>query len=379
MKQADFYASANLQPFRRDLSDGVRYAQQRDALLRHLGIVPALLRGRAILEFGPGHGENARCLLAYGPARLVLVEIAEECVEVARSLLAPLTPPGCSVDIIQGRCEDFPPREGFDLVIFEGVIPFEPDPVALLRQAACHVAPGGVLSITCIDTVSLFAEVLRRLVANLAAPPGGSLDQRADALVAVFSPHLATLAGMTRSHRHWVIDQMIHPWSGTPLSIADAARALADGFDLHGTSPRFLADWRWFRNIHGDPDYVALAQSQYLGNLHNLLDHRLSFAPRDADANQRLLDDCTAVFDATRLFEASQDPAVLDAALSRVAAIADQAASFSADIAGALEDFLAAVERQRRDGAFGDFGRFAAMFGRGQQYASFIRRGAPWI
>lgn len=374
MKQADFYASVDIQPFRRDLGDKRKYFEQRDSLLRHLGIVPRLLKGSNILEFGPGHGENALYLLQQCPSRLVLVELSKECVDASREILEPYKPDGSQVEYHLMNVEDYTSDTLFDLVVFEGVIPFEPDPPSLLRHTAGYVAEGGLLSITTIDAVSFFSEVLRRMVANLAAPRDLPFEERVRELLPLFSPHLDTLAGMTRSHEHWIIDQMHHPWSGKPLSILDAARVLKDDFDLHGTSPRFIRDWRWFRNIHGDRGYLDLVEEEYLSNVHNLMDYRFAQEPRSAEKNRLILESCERVLD---LVKQHEDGTVDNAPESVAAEVEGIISSFGNDAhktVSALKDYLSVLNTFIAGGHTKDFGGFASMFGRGQQYVSFIRR-----
>jgi len=387
VKQSDFYAREEVQPFRRDLSDRRRYFEQRDSLLRQLGIVPRLLRGARILEIGPGHGENALYLQQQGPRELVLVEISDECARACSELLGAHALPGTRVEVqrrsfdvgeageageADGAGDGFHAREPFDLVVFEGVIPFEPDPEELLARTARFVAPGGVLSITCIDSVSLFSEALRRLVGLVVAPSDLSSAERVARLVPLFGPHLESLAGMTRSHEHWVLDQMIHPWSGRQLSILEAARAIAPDFDLYGVAPDFLTDWRWFRDVHGERGYLERAEGAYLANVHNLIDHRYARAPREAAENRSLLGRCDAVLEAVRSFEGSADPRELDRVAFEVEAIAGELADLAPETVDALRAFPPALAACRA-GRPADFGPFASLFGRGQQYASFLR------
>jgi len=374
MKQADFYAQANIQPFKRDLSDKGKYFQQRDALLRQLGIVPRLLKGADIIEFGPGHGENSSFLLCNGPNRLVLVELSEECINAAKDLLTPQIPPQTNVEFHHLSIDQYKDDSLFDLVIFEGVIPFEPDPPALLRQTSAFVAPGGILSITCIDPVSLFSEILRRLIGDLAASREHSIEQRVEALLPIFSPHLNTVGGMTRKHEHWIIDQMIHPWSGAPLSIIDAANVIADNFDIYSSAPHFMADWRWFRDIYGDAEYLNNAQQQYNANLHNLMDYRFSRPPRDADSNAKIHVLCSQTLKAVKTFEENGDRSEIKSVYTWVEKIAEILNDDAPETSRSLQDYLCVLNGYLDGTPNNDFASFTDMFGRGQQYVSFIRK-----
>ncbi len=376
MKQSEFYSREAVSPFRRDLSDSPRYFEQRRALLEHLGIPARLLRSARILEFGPGHGENALFLLEQAPAELILVEINEECVEAARALLEPKCPASTQLECLHMDMQAYVGRGRFDLVIFEGVIPFEPEPEQLLRRTAGYVGLGGILSVTTIDSVSLFSEALRRLVGLLAAPTNLPSQERVARLLPLFSPHLDTLDGMTRGHGDWVLDQMIHPWSGRQLSILDAANALGPQFELYGSSPRFLTDWRWFRDIHGAGVDARMAERCYLANLHNLIDYRMQAPARDPADNRYLLELCDGILDGVRAFEITPSEQCMERIVADVISVAAQMRGEAPDLCLALEDYLGVLASWRAGEGSRDFGRFGALFGRGQQYVSFLRRAA---
>jgi hypothetical protein len=101
-------------------------------------------------------------------------------------------------------------------------------------------------------------------------------------------------------------------------------------FDLLGCSPRFLVDWRWYKQ---SPSGLGWVTEAYWTQAHNLYDYRVVEPARAPAANQRLSSRCQQARDALRAYEATgQD----DPRLS-----------------------------QRLDPGW---------FGRGQQYLSFVKR-----
>mgnify|MGYP006176012067 CR=1 FL=1 len=48
--------------------------RRRDSLYRVLGLPPSFVRGRSVIEFGPGSGHNALFTASLAPARYVLVD-----------------------------------------------------------------------------------------------------------------------------------------------------------------------------------------------------------------------------------------------------------------------------------------------------------------
>jgi ubiquinone/menaquinone biosynthesis C-methylase UbiE len=370
----DFYRSNQISPVAQDISDLRRHLDRRDALYRHLGLVPGWLRGRSVIEFGPGSGYNALHTAGLAPSRYMLVDDNPTGLNAARGLLAGRFP-ATQMVFAEALVEDFQSEERFDLVICEGTIPFQMDPPNFLRRVASFAASGGVVVTTCVDGVSMLAETLRRLAGALLWRPEQSTAERAKLLLPIFSPHLATLKGMSRSHEDWILDQIVQPLVGRLLSIDDAIAALDTEFDAHGTSPRFLADWRWHKDIHGNAtNHNLVAREGYARNLHNLIDYRFAGDPRNAEENRRLLVLGDGLFYLVQRFIETRDDALLAEVPERIAEVASLCGEFSIATATAFADYRRVFVQWRKTGRMPLFGDFAACFGRGQQYLSFIRR-----
>src|SRR5262249_32858046 len=208
------------------------------------------------------------------------------------------------IDVVRALVQEYVADERFDFVFCEGMLALAgvPHPVELLRAVARFVAPGGVLVITCIDAISDFAELLRRLLGQLLIDPHDPLEAQAQRLTPVFAPHLSTLAGMTRRYDDWVIDNLLNPASiGPYLSMPDALAALQPEVQMFAASPHYVADWRWYKSIApGEQRYSERAIAQYWEQAHNLLDYRRLFPGRDPNANRELYARCLAVRDTIR-------------------------------------------------------------------------------
>jgi SAM-dependent methyltransferase len=370
----DFYRNNQISPVAQDISDPERHRQRRDALYRHLGLVPNWLRGHSVIEFGPGSGYNAIHTADLGPRRYVLVDGNPTGLAAAHRMLDGRFPK-TDFAFIETLIEDFHTDERFDLVICEGTIPFQIDPPTFLQRIARFAAPGGIVITTCVDGVSMLAETLRRLTAAIVTRTEDSTAEKVRKLLPIFSPHLATLKGMSRSHEDWILDQLIQPLVGRLLSIEDAIFALDTEFDAHGSSPHFLTDWRWYKDIHGAAmNYNVVARDAYARNLHNMIDYRSNTDPRDIDENRRLLRLGDELFYLTQRFVATRDEAILHEVSSRVAEVVALCRDYMPATAAAFADYCRVFESWRRSGRLEPFNEFAACFGRGQQYLSFIRR-----
>lgn len=371
----EFYQRHGISPVRQDISNIDVHFTRRAALYRHLGLLPQFFRGRSIVEIGPGSGFNSLFTATLEPSRYVLLEGNPQGVADIERLFAEYQLRD-RIEIVTALVEDYQTDDRFDFVICEGMLALAgvADPVALMRAVARFTAPHGVLVITTIDAISDFAETLRRLFAQLLLDPSHALAAQSARLTPIFSPHLATISGMSRPHDDWVIDNLLNPASiGPYLAIPDAIDGLADRFTVFNTSPRFMTDWRWYKAIvPGQTGYNETALQQYWLNAHNLLDYRRLFAPRDPDANRRLYAACIEIRNLIREFESTRDRRVVPQIGGLLDAIGRDVQTFSADIGAAVVEASAILANEASmPEALAASRQFGPWFGRGQQYLSF--------
>jgi len=222
--------------------------------------------------------------LSLKPKTYVLVEPNDKARESLKATLC-----GGSVEIVSDTVEAFTSAEGFDVVLCEGLLGLAGrDARGLLDALGEKVKLGGVLVITCIDPISQCADVLRRALAQRYIKKWASLQENVEILKPIFAPHLATLKGMTRSVEDWIVDNILNPASiGPTFSIPDALTHVEGRFEVLGCSPRFLVDWRWYKE--GQPGN-AWAIESYWNQCHNLYDYR-TVTPRRSETQNRGLNE----------------------------------------------------------------------------------------
>jgi SAM-dependent methyltransferase len=374
----EFYRKHRISPVRQDITDLGAHFQRRSALYRHLGILPAFLAGRSVLEVGPGSGHNALYTASLEPGRYLLVEPNATAIEHLEQLFAGFPDLRRRFEIAPVLLGDFETEERFDFVFCEGMLAGMTEPRAHLRRLVQLTRPGGVLVITCADAVSVFPETLRRLLAQLLIDPAAPLAEQLATLEPVFAPHAATLAGMTRSAADWIVDNLVNPALMRGLfSIPEAVETVEGACTLYGTSPRFVTDWRWYKSLHGAARaFNAEALEQYWRCAHSFLDYRRVFPPRDAGENRRLAERCREAWRRMGDYELDRDPARLGPIRDALARVAAEVGAFSPDIASAVTEAAAFVGAGRPDGqALARSTALGPLFGRGQQYLSFVRAG----
>ncbi len=297
----DFYQQHGISPVHQDITDLPAHFARRAHLYRSLGIPPTAVRGASVLEVGPGSGENAMYTLSLCPFEYVALEPNRVGADLARKRLEELG----TVYVLEQRIEEYEPIYPFDLVLCEGLLGLcGTDPKVLLEHVAKHVAPGGVLVITCIDAISDHAEVLRRAMAQQMIDRTAPLADQVAMLRPVFAPHLAILKGMTRSADDWIIDNLLNPASiGPTFSIPEACEALEGRFEVLGCSPRFLMDWRWYKDAKTGNQWAIDA---YWQQAHSLLDCRNIEDPRTEGRNRWLHRECMEFRERLRAYECGE-------------------------------------------------------------------------
>ena len=324
----NFYQQHGISPVKQDITDLSAHFARRAALYRSLGLSQMAVRGSTVMEVGPGSGENALYTLSLKPRVFIAVEPNPIAAAAARTRLG--------VPVAETPIEACEVGERFDFVLCEGLLGLcGTDPLVLLEAVARHVAPGGVLVITCIDPISDCAEVWRRALAHRLLDRSMSLTDQVATLRPVFTAHLATLKGMTRSVDDWILDNILNPASiGPTFSIPTACAALDGRFDVLGSSPRFLTDWRWYKDA---PSGNQWAIDAYWRQAHNLFDYRRVRPEQQPALNRILFDHCVTYRAAVHAYEQ-----------------------------GRLSECPALPPETPCD--------LPSWFGRGQQYLSFVRR-----
>ena len=368
----DFYGEHNISPVSQDLSDLDAHYARRQALYRHMGIIPSLLKGKDVIEFGPGSGHNALYTASLGPKRYVLVDANPTGLEQTRQRLSGCE---CEISVRESYIEDFETDERFDMVMCEGAIPWQVDPAGILKQVARFTARGGILVITCIDEVSAFVESLRRLQAAIIVDREAPIREQVQQLLPVFKRDLESLAGMSRPHEDWILDQILQPFIGNFFSIETAIETLDGTFDIHGSSPKFIQDWTWYKDVPlREMSDNRLCIGSYRRNIHNFLDYRFQFDPRPEEDNMRIVDLVNSVTKAELDYENNADKGLLEYIRDNLMQLETEVEAFSSPTAASLADFRHGLDAYLKTGAFPVLKEFAPIFGRGQQYLCLIRK-----
>ena len=371
----DYYKKYNISPVINEV-DWNLYFSQRRALYNRLGIIPGCVRGRKVLEFGPGNGANVLYTMSMFPDNYVLVDANPIGIENCKRNLDKFYPNKNWV-VIDSLIEEYQAEEKFDIVICECLLPQQINPSEMARHCASFLVSGGIFVATCHDMVSTVSETLRSLPGWLLAKESPEFSERVEMLTVFYKAHLLHLKGMTRTYEDWVIDNILHKeyWQDSPLfSIAEAVEALDEDFIVHATSPGFLQDWSWYKSV-GDvkTHFNTLMKASYWKNVHNFIDWRIISSPGNEGDNLVLHDLCGAIRDRVRV--AAEDDATIEALVEDCYKLSRALPEEFGITKVALEAYIDGIQIYLKTGeirpeGFQDFG---VWWGRGMQYVSFVK------
>ena len=370
-----YYTRHGINPVRYDTSNLRLHLERRASLYRTLGVTPLAVRNARVLEVAPGTGQNSLYLARHNPASLTLVEpnpvaVRDIAAVYAEPGAAPLMP-----RVAETRFEEYEPAEPFDIVVCENWLGTAEHERRLFRKLGRMVADRGLLIVTAVSPVGMLPNLLRRALTNKLTTPDDSFLARTEKLCRAFGPHLRTITAMTRGIIDWVHDNMLNPaYFGIILTVPMVLAEVGSGFDLLGSSPRFAADWRWFKGLCGaNRDFNRHILSEYQTGLHNFFDHRMVQPPRDAARNAQFEAAALAVADAVCAWEAGEvaAEAVQAAARQVIAGIGDLPSEWST----ALNEFLNAfAQPDLTPEDVAELPHFGPLFGRETIYLSFEKR-----
>ncbi len=286
----EYYKQHGIAPVHYDMSSMEAHLGRRESLYSMLGLLPIIFRGNQVLEVAAGTGHNSLFVAAQMPKKYVLLEPNPPAVRHIQDVYANFDRPHTIPEINTKSLEEYNTNEPFDIILCENWLGTSEHELNLLRKLAGFVAPNGVLVVTVVSPIGFTPNLLRRFFVPYLASMDLTFEQRSKMLEQSFSSHLSTLPSMTRNVTDWVHDNMLNPaYFGLCLSAPLAISQLERFFEITGSYPSFVEDWRWFKGLYGE--YRRRNEhfiEEYWKKCHNFIDSRANNFPSDPVRNQKL-------------------------------------------------------------------------------------------
>jgi SAM-dependent methyltransferase len=365
----DFYNQNQISPVRQDISDLRKHFCRRRALYQILGLPPALVESKSVIEFGPGSGHNAVYTSSLSPGHYTLVDASE----VGVKALGDRFGDSRQIRVCKSLFEEHSSEFLFDVVLAENCVPHQPNPVALLTHISSFTKKGGVFIHTTINGISYLSETLRRLIRDKLGLGNLPVTDQVRALTPVYTPHLSTLKAMSRSVEDWILDSVVQPLNKVSLlSIPDAIEALKGEFDFYNSSPSFRSDWRWYKELtEEEKGFNALALEQYFRKNINLIDYRFTLPDQTPELGLELEVLCGKTWKIMCAIENGDPNWSWKDLFENLSDISEKIEPLLPETAAAIVEIRDWLETGDPDAPLVSF---TGWWGRGAQYVSFLRK-----
>ena len=324
------------------------------------------MRGANILELGPGTGQKAVHLLSLNPSSYTAIDNNQESIKSTKKVIEQSGFRGFT-EIFSTDFLNYVDNKQYDLILAEGVLPTQNEPILFLRKLSEQLVARGLLIFTCMDPVSLLSETLRNAIVKNLQLIDDDLRLSAKRITSFFKNDLDLLPGMNRKRSDWAIDQIIKPPVGPLLDIPTALNSLEHIAVFHGSSPRFLEDYRWYKSPKTSIETInQIAQNNYWEKCHNFLDFRSEVTSK-SENNKKLFNLSRAIY--SEVHENKWTKASLETILIHCAKIKTQISEVLPLAAESLDSFINYGTSKDID----DLDKFRPWWGRGTQYVSVIK------
>ena len=368
----DFYADQGTNLVSRNVEDRETFFRSRESLYLTLGIPPGLLKGKSVIEFGPGTGHNALYTDSLEPSLYVLVDGGKAILSASKNRLELDGKNSVERRYTCSLFEDYWCEDKFDLVIAEGCIPNQINPINLFAKILTFVRPQGVMMFTTVSAASWLSEITRRLVKNRLVLVDTPFNEQVEYLLPIFNEHFVSLSGMGRTPENWILDNLVQPLSlGKLFTIPDVVDNLPSPFEIIATAPRFNLDWTWYKDVAGcnEGKNIAFLDSYYR-NVINVIDRRSVIPSHDYELGEQIEDLASCIWVNLCLIEGGNSDA-WSVVLETLSELRNILENVSPDTAHAIQEAHQWIER---GSVVRPLNYFPSWWGRGQQHVSIVHK-----
>ena len=367
----DFYADQGADLVSRNVEDKETFFRSRESLYLTLGIPPGLLKGKSVIEFGPGTGHNALYTDWLEPSLYVLVDGGEAILSASKNRLEVDGRNSVERHYICSLFEDYSCEDEYDLVIAEGCIPNQINPIALFQKLLEFVRPQGIMMFTTVSAASWLSEIIRRLVKTRLVPIDTPFNEQVEYLLPIFNEHFAALSSMGRTGESWILDNLVQPLSlGKLFTIPDAVDNLPDPFEIVATAPRFSLDWTWYKDVaESKEEKNNVFLTSYYRNVINMMDRRSVVPSHDYELGVQIEDLASRIWMDLCLIEQGNSSA-WSVVLNNLSELRNCIERVSPGTAKAIQE---AHEWIDHGSVASPLNYFPSWWGRGQQHVSIVR------
>lgn len=266
--------------------------------------------------------------------------------------------------------------EKYDIVIAEGFLHSVDNSDELVRKISGFVKEGGVMVITCMDSLSMFVEQMKRLVCHILIKDISDYEEQVQKSVMFFEGQMKNAKGMSRSVEDWVRDDMLNPAFNNEkiLSFEKAFKIFSKEFSLLGSSQRIFTDYSWYKDLEYDEREEVL--HQYKIKRHNFLFTGLKETILSEDDSEFLEKKISEIRTYAREYEKENSNRYLDEVKEGLSAIRPIMQKIDRICVNFVDDVIEILENLKT-GQIVEFEKYESFYtavGRTQQYLSMVKK-----
>ncbi len=370
----DYYGKNSISPVNQDISNFETHVKRRQKLYRQCGIPTFAFADAEVLEVGPGGGHNALSLFQWGIKHIDLIEPNPTGVKTIQHLFDKYNIDSEKYTIHNIPIEVYRSDKKYDIVLAEGFLMYVPNWREICDILSDFTRVGGVVVVASADDISLFIELMKRLIGQAIARDYNTLEEKVNALIPVFDSQLSKLRGASRPTRDWIYDNVFNPAQSHDfaLEMGDLIRQFR-GFDLIGSSPKMFTDYSWYKDIWFDEkeDQLNQFRTKHL-SLVLAGTEEIILNPEDSDRIASFISEVKRI---ENEWEKSQDEQIITKLAQKLIEGKLYMECMPGSFVNVYTEIVDAVLTLSRGEIpnMGKYNHFFGAFGRGEQYLGFMK------
>ncbi len=349
--------------------------ERRENLYRHCGIPKIAFEGKRLLEAGPAGGETTKFYLESGCEHIDLLEPHDLSRKVLENALEGYDSNRYS--IYSDTLESYVSDDTYDMLFAEGFLQLfelEEERKMCVDNLLRMSHRGSIIVLTCVDEVSFLVENMKRLIARKMVLHEPKLEKKVELLIPLFEKPLKQLSGCSRSARDWIYDNVFHPQPEKLFSIEEALRYFPESWKIQGSSPRFLPEYSFWKDIkfhERDAAYEQFYKKRHMLMWTEIKDSVLTF-----EQYEKMIATVMQIrYDAMK-YENSTDGYYIADIVSNLAKLEDLFSSIDENMSVILNEIRQILSGNDFNGSgvfdISKYHNFNYAFGRGQQYLAMV-------